>query len=38
MEVVNILRELVSFNTIKDKENDKIINYIESEMNKPLPI
>ena len=34
MEVVNILRELVSFNTIKDKENDKIINYIESEMKK----
>lgn len=34
MKVVDILRKLVSFNTIKDKENDKIINYIENEMKK----
>ena len=26
----NILKDLVKFNTIKDKENDKIINYIEN--------
>ena len=29
MDVVDILKDLVSFNTIKDKENEKIINYIE---------
>ncbi len=30
MEKYNILKDLVKFNTIKDKENDKIINYIEN--------
>ena len=29
MEKYKILKELVGFNTIKDKENEKIINYIE---------
>ena len=30
MDVVNILRDLVKFNTIKDKENKKILDYIEN--------
>lgn len=30
MKVEDILEKLVGFNTIKDKENSKIINYIES--------
>lgn len=30
MNVEEILKELVSYNTIKDKENEKIINFIES--------
>lgn len=29
---IKILEKLVSFNTIKDKENEKIINYIEKEI------
>lgn len=29
MEEYKILKDLISFNTIKDKENEKIINYIE---------
>ncbi len=29
---MDILKKLVEFNTIKDKENSKIINYIESEL------
>ena len=29
MEEYKILKNLISFNTIKDKENEKIINYIE---------
>ena len=32
MDVINILEKLVSFNTIQDKENKKIINYIEEIM------
>ncbi len=30
MEKYKILKDLVSFNTIKDKENKKIVNYIEN--------
>lgn len=30
MDIVNILRDLVKFNTIKDKENKKILDYIEN--------
>ena len=30
MDVKDILKDLVKFNTIKDKENKKIINYIEN--------
>lgn len=29
MKEIDILKDLVSFNTIKDKENQKILNYIE---------
>ncbi len=29
MEQYKILKDLISFNTIKDKENKEIINYIE---------
>lgn len=29
MEEYKILKDLISFNTIKDKESEKIINYIE---------
>lgn len=29
MEKYKILKDLISFNTIKDKENKEIINYIE---------
>ena len=29
MEEFKILKDLVKFNTIKDKENKEIINYIE---------
>ena len=29
MEKYKILKDLIGFNTIKDKENEKIINYIE---------
>ena len=29
MNEINILRDLVKINTIKDKENEKILNYIE---------
>ena len=29
-----ILKELVGFNTIKDKENEKIIDYIEKYLEK----
>lgn len=32
-EVNEILKDLVAFNTIKDKENKKIIEYIESILN-----
>lgn len=34
MEVKNILKDLVRFNTIKDKENVQIINYIEDLLKK----
>lgn len=30
MEDFQILKDLVQFNTIKDKENEQIINYIEN--------
>lgn len=30
MKEYKILKDLVGFNTIKDKENKKIINYIET--------
>ena len=30
MNVIEILRKLVSFNTIEDKENNKIIEWIKS--------
>ena len=33
MEEYKILKDLISFNTKKDKENDKIINYIEEYLN-----
>lgn len=33
MSWINILEKLVSFNTIKDKENEKIMSYIESYCN-----
>ena len=29
MELIEILKKLISFNTIKDKENDLINNFIE---------
>ena len=29
MEKYKILKNLIEFNTIKDKENDQIINYLE---------
>ena len=29
MKEYNVLSELIKFNTIKDKENNEIINYIE---------
>lgn len=32
--IMDILKKLVEFNTIKDKENEKIINYIENELTK----
>lgn len=34
MKVEDILKDLVSFNTIKDKENNKIINYIKTYLEK----
>lgn len=34
MEKYKILKDLVNFNTIKDKENKEIINYIEEILNK----
>ena len=34
MEKYKILKDLISFNTIKDKENEKIINYIEEYLKK----
>ena len=30
MNEINILEKLVSYNTIKDKENKKILDYIEN--------
>lgn len=33
MEKYQILKDLVKFNTIKDKENEKIVNYIEKYLN-----
>ena len=34
MDKIDILRDLVSFNTINDKDNKKIINYIEKYLKK----
>ena len=34
MDAENILEQLVKFNTIKDRENTKILNYIEKILNK----
>ena len=34
MDSKNILKDLVSFNTINDKENNEIINYIENYLQK----
>lgn len=34
MNVIEILEDLVKFNTIKDKENKEIINYIENYLSK----
>ena len=34
MEEYKILKDLVKFNTIKDKENKEIINYLESYLKK----
>ena len=34
MLVENILKDLVSFNTIDDKENNKIMNYISNYLKK----
>lgn len=33
LEVENVLENLIKCNTIKDKENEKILNYIESTLN-----
>lgn len=33
MEKYQILKELVKFNTIKDKDNKSIVNYIEKILN-----
>ena len=34
MNEIDILKDLVSFNTIKDKENQKILNYVEQFLSK----
>ena len=34
MDEIDILKDLVSFNTIKDKENQKILNYVEQFLSK----
>ena len=34
MNEINILKDLVSFNTIKDKENKKFLNYVEQFLSK----
>ena len=33
LNVENILENLIKCNTIKDKENEKILNYIENTLN-----
>ena len=34
MNEIDILKDLVSFNTIKDKENQKFLDYIEQFLSK----
>lgn len=34
MSDYKILKDLIKFNTIKDKENKKIIDYIEKELSR----
>lgn len=34
MKIENILKELIKFNTVNDKENEKIINYLENYLKK----
>ena len=34
MNEIDILKDLVSFNTIKDKENQKFLNYVEQVLSK----
>lgn len=36
MDAEDILEQLVKFNTIKDRENTKILNYIEKILKKKI--